>query len=382
MQLKLTRRMPSRALFTTTGVILFLASNAFGIAPIGDNSELFVTGTASATYNDNIFLSHSNAKDDGIFDLVPGLSYEFGKSNSLATGQLALNEDFQLFAKKSSLNNDLFNGTFFTKYDDSKTKLDFDASFHQADQAERTIQNLPYLVDRNLSHVDGMGEVQVTEKTSLGAGLVWDETDYKTAGFTDWRYWQVPVDYYYKVEPKLDLSAGFRYQDNTVGANGQDSHVYFANVGARGEFTPNLTGKFAIGYIQQNFDDGRRVAGVGSDSSFTYAYSPKSTVTFGVNDDFGYAAVGTAYRNFGVYVGANTKVTEQWSANGQVSYNRYSYITTTQTDDFYSIRLGLTYVYSTNLTINGNYTYGTDNSTATADSFKNNIFSVSATLHY
>jgi hypothetical protein len=352
------------------------------IAPIGDNAELFVTGTVSGEYNDNIFLSHTNAKDDFIFDVIPGLSYEFGKVNSLTTGQLAVNEDLNFFTKKPHLNNQLFNGVFAMKYDDSKTSINFDASFHEADQAERGIQTSGFLVNRNLSHVDTIGEVQVTDKSSIGAGIIWDDTDYKTAGFTDWRYVQIPVNYYLKFEPKLDLSAGFRFQDNTVGVGGIDSNTYYYNVGARGEFTPNLTGKFTVGYINEKLDNGTNQGGLGAESSFTYAYSPKTNVTFGLNDDFGYAATGSSFRNFGTYVGFISSLTEQWTLNGQISYNRYKYVSTKQRDDFYSARLGLTYTISTHVSMTGSYSYTADNSNFSADSFKGNIFSISATVHY
>jgi hypothetical protein len=360
-----------------------IATQVRAIAPIGDNGELFVTGTASATYNSNVLLSSGAPTEDLIWDFIPGLSYEFGKVNSLTTGQLAANEDFVLFTKhETALGNQLFNGTFWTKYDDSKTKLSFDASYHQLDQPTVTARTDGGLIDRDVSHIDAIGEVQFTDKSSVGTGLIWDDTNYTTAGYTDWRYFEIPVNVYYKFEPKLDLSAGFQFQDNTLGARGRDSNDYFVNVGARGEFSPNLTGTFRVGYIEQDFDGGSHIGGVGLDSSFTYAYSAKSNVTFGATDDFGYAAIGSSYRNFGVYLGGATALTEQWSANAQIAFNRYSYVTTTERDNFITGRVGLTYIMSTNITVSGYYSYSKDDGQGGGANFRQNLLSVSTSLHF
>jgi polysaccharide biosynthesis protein VpsM len=363
------------ALLPTTRVTAFDA--------VGDDAELFATGLASAAYNDNIFLSHTNAKSDDVFDLVPGLSYEFGKRAADWTGQLAFNEDFQIFSSDGgALNNEFANAVFWTKYDDSKTKLNFDASFHQADQAEVGIQNVPFLVNRDLYHADGTGEWQVTDKSSVGTGLIYDDTDYRHVGFDSWQWTEVPVNYYYKFEPKLDLSAGFRFRDNTLGSGGLDSDDYYYNIGARGEFTPLLTGQFDVGYDVQELQTKGTQGGLGADSSFTLAATEKTSVTFGVTRDYAYAPGGSVYLDSGGYAAFNSALDTQWSVNGRFGYDLNSYTLTTQRDNIYSGKMGISYAFSTCLTFAGSYTYSEDSSNVTADSFTNNIFSVSASLHY
>ena len=363
--------------------LLGFASHASAVAPISDDSELFVTANVSASENDNLFLSHANATSAIVYDIAPGLSYEFGKNNALTSGQLAYWEDFQIFSKFGSrLNNQLANVVFWTKYDDAKNKLNVDASYHQADQAQVGIQNLSFLVNRDLYHVDALGEVSVTEKTSLGAGVAYDDTNYQTAGYTDYRYTEVPVNYYFKVEPKLDLSAGFRYRDNTLGAGGIDSTDYFYNVGLRGELTPLLTGQFNVGYQEEKLVNRTKQDSLGLDSNFNYACDPKTSLTLGLISDYGYAAVGSAFRNSGINLGVTSALNDQWSLRGQVGYNRYAYITTAQKDNYYSGQLGISYLVNVHVTVGATYTYGQDNSNITLDSFKNNIFSVSGSLHF
>ena len=378
---------PGRAFLAPVmlGAAMFLAAApAKAVAPMGDDAELFITGVATASENDNIFLSHANATSSGIFDLVPGLSYEFGKKNSLVTGKLAYSEDFQMFSKSGSqLDYQLANVLFAMKYDDAANKFDLNANYYQADQAQVGIQNLAYLVKRDIYHVDGTDEVGLTAKSSVAVGASYDDTHYHQSGYVDYQYTTVPVNVYFKVEPKLDLSAGFRYRDdslnNTGGLNGTN---YFTNVGARGEFTPSLTGQFNVGYQEEKLDNGRKFDGFGAISNFIYAADPKTTVNFGVSDDFSYSALGQGFRSSGLNLGFNASLTDQWSVNGLAGYNLYHYTTTTQRDNFYSARVGVSYIVNRYLTLSVGYTYSQDDSNILADSFKDDIASISGSLRF
>ena len=244
------------------------------------------------------------------------------------------------------------------------------------------IQNVGFLVQRDLYHADGTDEVSLTAKSSVSVGIAYDDTHYRAAGYDDYGYAEVPVNVYFKVEPKLDLSAGFRYRDNTVGGNGIDSSDYFYNVGARGEFTPSLTGQFNVGYQRAVLDNGTKYDGVGADSNFTYAADPKTTITLGVDNDFSYSALGQAFRDLAITLGFTSAISDQWSVNAQAGYTYYSYITSTQRDDFYTARAGVSYMISRNVTVSASYTYAQDSSNITLDSFKDNLFSISGALRF
>lgn len=371
-------------------VLYTLAAAAFSAAAysapflaLGDGAELFVTGTTSVQSNDNIFLSGQNEKSDVIFDFVPGFLVQFGK-NSLTKGSFAFNEDFMLYGSQSKLNSNLSNVTFNTKYDDDKTKIGLDASYHQVDQASRDIHANGFLVRRDLTHIAGTGEVALTEKTSVGSGFTYDDTNYKQAGYVDWRWEEVPLNVYYTITPKVDLSAGIRYRDNQLGAGGINSTDYFYNVGARGEFTPKFSGQFSVGYNTQKLSGaGATTGGLGLDSNFTYLATPKTSVVFGASNDYGYSgANGSSMRIFSVYGGVNAAVSEQWTFSGTISYGHYKYISTTQADDFYQAQIGATYVVNAYVNVTGSYAYRDDNSNLAGSSFKNNVFSLSASFKY
>jgi len=363
--------------------LLCIAPLAKAIAPMGDDAELFVTGVVTGSDNSNIFLSHTNATSSGILDLIPGLSYEFGKKGALTTGAFTYSEDFQMFSKSGNkLDYQLANVTFFVKYDDSANKVNIDASFHQADQAEVGIQNVPFLVERDLYHVDGADEISLTEKTSISGGATFDDTHYTAPGYVDYYYTDIPVNFYFKTDPKLDLSAGFRYRDNELGSGGTNSTDYFYNVGARGEFSPTLTGQFNVGYQEEKLITGQTYGGLGADSTFSLAIDPKTSVNLSINDDYSYAAVGSPLRNFATILGIKAELTDQWAVNLQGSYTNYDYITTTQRDNFYSGEVSLSYIVNTHFTITGAYTYSQDDSNITVDGFNDNLVSISGSLRF
>lgn len=372
-------------LLVAAALSLLLINRTKAVEPIGDEAELFVTGVASAAYNDNIFLAGSNAKADEIFDISPGLSYEFGKNHALTVGKLAAFEDFQFFGSHSKLNNQFFNAATNVTYDDQKDKVTFDGSFYQTDQAQRDISNNAFLVNRDVSHVDAADEVQLGDnKSSFSAGVVWDDTSYKRAGYVGLDTVSIPVNYYLKLEPKLDISAGFRYRNSNLGVGGIDSQDYYYNVGARGEFTPDLSGQFDIGYSQQQMKIGSNHNGLGADSTFTYTYSPATSFNFGANDDFGYDATGAAYRLLSPFVGYLTALDATWSFNARVSYGRYSYLIFAQSrqDNFYTAQAGITHIVNGYLIVSALYSHNENDSNLSAFNFKNNVFTISASLHY
>lgn len=370
--------------YSLLGALLAVGAGHYANAFVatGPDDELFATGTAGAQENDNIFLTHSDAKSDEVFDLTPGLEWDFGK-NAQNQGYLSVGNDFQLYGSDTKLDTDLPMAALVSAYNDGKTKVNVNANYAKLDQATRDVHLVGTLVKRDWYHVDGTAEVAITDKTSVSAGVIYDNTQYSTTGYESWEWVNVPLKYYYAVEPKLDLSAGFSYQNNTIGAPGLDSDEYFYNVGARGEFTPKLSGQFSVGFEQIQFKHGGTTNGVGADSQFNFAYTPKTTFTLSILNNFGYSpAGGASYRDLGISGGMVTVLSDQWKAGGQISYNKYNYISTTEKDNFYAGQVYATYIYNAYLSFTGAYRYAEDSSNITADSFTNNIFSIAATVKY
>lgn len=353
---------------------LVAGSSAAPFMAIGDGAELFLTGTLGVRADDNIFLA-KNSDSDVIFDINPGAEIVFGK-NAQLKGSLTLVDSFANYSDNSNLNTQLFSGAFRSNYDDGKLKLGFNVSYSELNQNSVDIRGL---TRRDVFNTGANTEVEVSQLTKVGAGVTFNHENYKRRGYTDSDSLEVPVDFFYKWTEKTDLSVGYRYRDYRVDI-GSDSTDHFFNVGARGEFTPKLKGKFAIGLNTRKLDRGGDETQLGLQSMFTYEVSPKTGIDFGVSNDFGTSPQGQQQKNLTINGAVNTKLDEQWALNGGLNYRAIDY--GTRTDDYFELTLGASYTINSNVKIVGAYVYRDYASDISASEFKNNVFSVAANFRY
>jgi hypothetical protein len=299
----------------------------------------------------------------------------FGKDAQLQ-GSVILVHTFSSYSDNSSLNTNLFTGDFVTRFDDGKLKLGFNASFHELNQNSVDVRGL---VRRDIFAAGGDAEVEVSAITAVGAAVQFEHQDYKRSGFADADYLTVPLNFYYKWTPKTDLSVGYRYRDTQVDL-GSDSTDHFFNIGARGEFSPKLTGTFLIGYNVRDLDQGGDEDQLGVQASFAYEVSPKTTFEFGAANDFGTGARGEQQENTTVHGMVIAKIAPEWSVNGGLSFRQIDY--GTRTDDYWEAQLGTDYIINANVRLVGAYVYRKYQSDVSSFGFRNNVFSVGANFRY
>jgi hypothetical protein len=355
---------------------------------MGDSAELFLTGTLGIRADDNVLLSSSKTSDT-IFDIIPGFEMVYGQ-NALTKGKFYYKETISRFSDNDRLNTSLSSVGFNSNYDDQKLKLNFNTSFAQL--AQNTVDTRPTapatgtkadFIRRDVFHVEGGSEISVTDKTSVGGSVVYENIDYKRTGFASSKITSVPLDYYYYVLPKLALSGGFTYRDTQLADGGVGSKDYFYNVGARGEFTPKLTGKFAVGYTQRKMDVGGDENTLGLDSSFAYAVDEKTSLQFGVTNDFGVSGSGQSQRNLTWSAGVQSSLSADWSVGSSLSYRSIGYLGRgARTDKYFEGSLNATYTYSTVVNFTAGYTYRNNSSELVGAGFNNNVFSLAANIRY
>lgn len=359
---------------------------------IGDSAELFVTGTLGVRSDDNVLLSEKKV-DDIIFTIAPGLDLVYG-NGTLTKGHIIYKETMSQYSDNSKLDNELSLISADGVYDDQKTMIKFGTSFEQ--QAQSNVDVRPTatsIVDRNalirrdVFNVGGSAEVNVTEKSSVLAGIAYDDTDYKRKGFTDLQATTLPVNYFYEMTPKVDLGFGFRFRKNDL-EKGIDSKDYFYNISARGEFTPKVTGTVAVGYSQLKFNNGVDKGAFGLESKLDYAFDEKTSFYGSFSNAFGYSGTGSATRNSTATVGALSKIAADWTAGARVSYRDIKYFSSVgstandHTDGYFEGGLDATYALNAVVSFNGSYTFRNYDSTIKGGDFRNNVFSVSALIRY
>jgi hypothetical protein len=355
-----------------------VACQAAPFVAVGDGAELFATGVLGVRADDNILLANSARKiSDIILDITPGLELDFGK-NAQTQGSLTLADAFAVYTDHSKYNTNLFAGNFVTRYDDGKMKLGFNAGYNELNQNTPDVRGL---VRRDVASAGANGEVGVSEISSVGAAVTYSHENYHPANFVDSDTLTVPINFYYKWTPKTDLSLGYAYRDFQANNLAEDSTDHFFNIGARGEFGPKLTGKFAVGYRTINYAKSSSQHAVGLDSSFAYELTPKSALQFGATNDFGTSPTGGKQRNLTINALVTTKLTEEFTANAGVSYRSIHYIAG-RTDDYWEGTLGGSYIINANIRLVGAYVYRNYNTDLVGSDFTNNVFSIAANFRY
>jgi hypothetical protein len=363
-------------------LLLGVCGQAAPFNAIGQGVELFLTGTAGIRADDNIFLS-TDGESDLIFEFVPGVELGFGK-NAQFRGTFTLKDTFSVYADNSDLNTGLVSAVLATRFDDGKLKLKFGAGFRELNQNSFDIRPTapgltPGLVRRDVFDTNAEAEVEISQLTSVAAGLTFARENYKRTGYTDSEMFTVPIDVFYKYTAKTDLSVGYRYRDTRVDL-GLDSADHFFNVGARGEFSPKLTGRFAVGLNRRTVERGGGDSQLGLDSSFAYELTPKTLLEFGAAKDFGTSPQGQQIKNTSLRALVTARLAAEWSVTAGALWRAIDY--GPRTDDYYEFQIGAAYIISANIRLMGGFIHRDYGSGARFAEFKNNVFSFSADFRY
>jgi len=362
--------------------ILSSFSTAYAVLPYSEGSELFVTGTGKASYNDNVFLVNTAKKKSFVFDEIPGLEID-DNTNADTKGTLTSNEDFVQYANLSNQNTELNHTDFNGQYSDDKLLLDLDAGFNQSAQNTREtvgVVQKGVIVRNDVINATPNGEWTLSEKTKVGVGFNYNEDHYKTAGFQSLTVYELPVNVYYEVAPKLSASAGYRYRDSQIKGNNSTDNYF--NVGGRGEFTPKLAGTVNVGYLERTPSHGRKQSAVGLEAKLDYAFSEKTAFRLGASNDFTNASTGGTEKILSINGGVTSKLSEQFTGDVAVAYSHSRYNGSNRADDYVEGTATLGYQYNKYLTLNASYTYRNNSSTLAGVQFKNNVASVSATVRF
>lgn len=355
---------------------------------IGDNAELFLTARTEVRYEDNVTFSSVDELEDEAFEVAPGAEITFGK-NSLVKGSFAYTERITSYSDNNDLNSNLSNLVFASKYDGARLQLDADASFRELNQNSRDIRNAATLVRRDVYAAGLNGEYAVTEKSKVGLGAKYDWVQYQVQGpYNDQKNYTVPANYYFAITEKVDLSAGVQYRNTDVinqpGTGNGDSEDYYFNVGARGEFTAKLSGKFSVGYLTRD----PKASGADSESSIgvnaglAYALSPKTNLTLDLSNDFQTGSDALGSETSSISIGATTSLTAAWSVGANLGYSKIDYLTTNREDDYIVGGVNVTYIYNEHVNFEAGYTINDNSTDAAGADFTANVVRIAANFRY
>lgn len=355
---------------------------------VGDNAEIFITGQVGVRADSNIFLT-GNEQSDVIYNVAPGLEFDFGK-NSNTQGLFRVSENFATYADHDELNSNLASTAFNATYDDGKTKGTVYATYDEFNQNSPFQINHESLIRSNVFTAGTSGEVSLSDKSTVAAGLDYRWIDYRTQGFADAEVVSLPVHYYYEVSPKVDVGLGYRYRASWY-QYGSDAFDNFVGLAARGEFTPKLVGKVDLGWTRRSLTGRSDVSLFGIDGSLQYSLTPKSSLAFNISNDFDTNSQAQQQKNFTVGVSATSAISSVWSVSAGVNYRAIDYYIAAQgqparTDDYWVGQVGVTYTVTEYLNITGAVSYADyragDESLANYNNFTDSVVSFAANIRF
>ncbi len=377
----------------TTFASCALIAGGLSAAPfmaVGTSSEIFVTADLSFLVNDNVTLGNdaipvgavqapNPVRDDTIWRFTPGLSYEFG-NNALLSGRLAYQEQINTYSDNSDLDTNLSNFSFNAIHDDGSSKTAVAASYRQLNQNSVDIR-LPGLSRREVYKAKVEHEIGFTAKSSFLFGVDWTDTNYERGILQDRVVTSVPLRYYWEASPKVDLSFGGSYRRTDTAFSNSSSDDILFNLGARGDFTPKLNGFVRVGLVDRSLDGGRNRSSMNIQSNLTYIYSEKTSINFGVGNDFGNSGAGENQKNFDVFVGLRSQIAPDLAFRSRISLREIDYFTR-GTDDFMQASVAGEYTVNEYIQVVGAFNFQDNDSGVDTADFDATVFSLTARLRY
>ena len=353
---------------------------------LGKNASLHFTADLSARYDDNIFLLNKDKVGDEILSATPGAIFQFGQS-SLANGSLSYQESFLDYIHNSSQAQQLGTGAGDFGYSNERLDLKANADYVQTAQNQEGffIPGQKVVVRRNQLDLGSSAEVHFTEKTSASAGAAYSQTHYLTPGLglVDNHSSSFPVNLYYSVRPKVDLSAGFTQSEIKTPGNGPGSTQVnrYYNIGARGDFTPKLTGGFSVGYTTSNVTQSKNTSLFAFNANLGYELSPKTNLSLSASRNFGAGPQGEQTKSTNFALTASTAFSPRWQGSAGLTYQNIGY-PANRTDNNIAGTVSATYVFSTKINATLSYSLNNNYSNVSTAEYLDNILSLSVGLKY
>ena len=363
--------------------------------------DVFFKGSANVRWTDNLFLDEKNEESDTIFTFSPGLEVNVGRGVSAGDLTIITRYDIIRYDEFDDLDTERFHIKAIGSYNTSRLDLNGYASFDEEQYASSSSSVGKHkLVESDNVGAGANAEYRFSPKFSFGAGLNYTDKNYDDDDLADRTTYRVPLDLFYELTPKIDLSVGYIRTDTEISSRNvggikygsYDTDSNFFNVGMRGDLLPKLSGFFKVGYTESNsdsstingvkYDRGSDDSMLGLDANFTYAATPKLTTTLGLNRSFGTADEGDGTENTGGDLGATYSINSYFAASGNLSYLHREYTESGREDDRYGAGLRLSYTPNQYWRFSGGYRYADNDSDRRGESYTSNNFDLSASLRY
>lgn len=391
-----------------------ISAQAAPLISIGDNVDVFFNGSSSLKWQSNVFYVEDNEQDDYLLTVSPGLEVNVGRGLSNLDLSIVTRYDILRYDELSELDTELFHIKAISSYKASRWDATGLISFdeNQSATTDGTRAARGDLVETETTRANFDSEYRMSPKFSVGSGVRYSDREYTSHdSLADRETFTIPVDIFYELTPKIDLSIGYQYITSDIGeiqsgnmTNGifidsYDKESHFFNIGARGDLLPKLSGFFKVGYRITDPDDSNvttyldsvrsdsttdkdSLGTFGMDADFTYLVTPKVTARLKLRRGFGIGGEGQSTTDTSADLSASYSMNANYSASVFSRYSLKEYELNSDDDTIYGLGARLSYVPNQYWSFSTGYAYSENDSDRVGQSYDSHTIDLSASLRY
>jgi hypothetical protein len=389
-----------------------ISVHAAPLVSIGDNVDVFFNGSSSLQWQSNVFYNEKDEEEDLLLTVSPGFEVNIGRGVSNLDLSIITRYDILRYDDLSHLDDEYFHIKAIGSYQSSRWDVNGLVSFDEEQSTTgqegslNTAGTRGEIIQSDNTRANLEGEYRLSPKFSVGSGVRYYDREYTSHdSLADRETVTIPLDVFYELTPKVDLSLGYRYTstdvgdtkyDNGVVYEGYDKESHFFNIGARGNLLPKLTGFFKVGYTVTDpdssditfngttFDKQKRDSQgtLGLDADFTYLATPKVTTRLKLHRGFGVGGEGQSTENTSANLSASYAINANYSASAFGGYTLREYEESDREDNIYSIGARFSYVPNQYWRFSTGYAYSENDSDRKGQSYESHTLDLSASLRY
>ena len=202
-------------------IFIISTMRATPLVSIGDNADIYFDGSSTARWTSNVFLTDLNEVDDFVYILSPGFEFNVGRDVSNADLSIITRYDIVRYNDLSDLDVGLLHLKLRGAYKTSRLELEISANYDEQKSNSGDAFRVDDLIESDISGAVINGEYTISPKFSIGLGARYTKHEY-TGPFerilADQDTKVLPLDIFYELTPKMDLSLGYIYSETEVGA--------------------------------------------------------------------------------------------------------------------------------------------------------------------
>lgn len=347
-------------------------------------------GSSALVWQSNIFYDDQEEEDELMLVMSPGLEANFGSKLSAFEATLKGNYEIQRFEELFDLGDEYVHVSAISSYDGARLDLNAAYSFdeEQTTAGEQGTSGSQF-IEMDITRAHLLSVYVLSPKFSVESGVRYHDREFKEAKdrLADVESYSIPVDIFYELTPKMDLSLGYEYTLEEVGTSTEDFHrkSNFLNLGARGDLFPKLSGFFKIGFRNVNPEGSTREtdSSLGLDADFTHLTTPKLTSELHLHRRFEVGSEAQSVESTGAKLNMEYAISGNYRASAYSDFVYQEFKDGNDGNDFIK-RLGIRFSYLPNQywRFGTGYAYVENDSNRLEQGYENHIIDLSASLRY